>query len=137
MTTAEDVLLDKAVVGDDVVILGAGSVGVETAEFLVERGKNVTVVEMTDDILQDMAPTLRAPLETRIRKTPTRFELGQKVLEIRGGEVVTDKATFGPFQTVSPSGTNPSALSPTTWMSPGSRTRWSGTWSGRGRSTTP
>ncbi|HSN10488.1 MAG TPA: NAD(P)/FAD-dependent oxidoreductase [Propionibacteriaceae bacterium] len=100
VATAEDVLLDRASVGDDVIIVGAGSVGVETAELLAAQGKRVTVVEMADDILQDMEPTLRAPLEARIRKTSTRFELGQKVLEIRDDEVVTDKATYGPCQTV-------------------------------------
>lgn len=100
VVTAEEVLLDKVTVGEDVVIIGAGSVGVETAEFLVARGKNVTVIEIADDILADMAPTLRAPLEARIKQTPTRFELGQKVLEIREREVVTDQATIGPCDTV-------------------------------------
>ncbi len=100
VVTAEDVLLDQVMVGDDVVIIGAGSVGVETAEFLVARGKNVTVIEIADDILADMAPTLRAPLEARIRQTPTRFELGQKVLEIRDGAVVTDRTTVAPCETV-------------------------------------
>ena len=100
VVTAEDVLLDRVTVGNDVIIIGAGSVGVETAEFLVARGKNVTVVEIADDILSDMAPTLRAPLEARIKHTPTRFELGQKVLEIRERDVVTDQATIGPCETV-------------------------------------
>lgn len=100
VVTAEDVLLDKVIVGDNVVVIGAGSVGVETAEFLVARGKNVTVIEIADDILSDMAPTLRAPLEARIKQTTTRFELGQKVLDIRDREVVTDKATIGPCETV-------------------------------------
>lgn len=100
VVTAEDVLLDKVAVGDDVVVIGAGSVGVETAEFLIARGKRVTVVEMADDILADMAPAMRAPLEARVKQTATRFELGQKVLQIRHRQVVTDKQAIGPCDTV-------------------------------------
>lgn len=100
VVTAEEVLLETVPVGDDVIVIGAGSVGVETAEFLDARGKHVTVVEMADDILADLAPTLRAPLEARVRHTPTRFELGQKVLDIHASDVVTDKATLGPCDTV-------------------------------------
>lgn len=39
--------------GQNVVILGGGLVGCETAAFLQEQGKNVTVVEMRDDYATD------------------------------------------------------------------------------------
>ena len=100
VVTAEDVLLDRATVGDDVAVIGAGSVGIETAEFLVERGKHVTVVEVADDILADMAPTMRAPLEARIKATPTRFELGRTVLALADRQVMTATGALGPFDTV-------------------------------------
>ncbi len=46
----------RAEVGHRVVVIGGGSVGVETAELLVSQGHDVTVVEMTDKILADMIP---------------------------------------------------------------------------------
>jgi len=41
---ATDVLLGKAKVGQEVVVVGGRTVGLETALFLAERGKNVSVV---------------------------------------------------------------------------------------------
>ena len=42
-----DVLTGKAKVGDNVVVIGGGEVGMETAHFLVEKGKKVTMVVRT------------------------------------------------------------------------------------------
>ncbi len=53
----EDVLLGKAEPGKRVIIIGGGFVGCETAEFLAERGKAVTIVE----ILPQLASELFAP----------------------------------------------------------------------------
>ncbi|GAI56383.1 unnamed protein product, partial [marine sediment metagenome] len=40
--------------GDKVVVIGGGVVGGETAEFLADKGKKVTVVEMLDDLAAGM-----------------------------------------------------------------------------------
>lgn len=48
---ANDVLLQDASFGKKVVVLGGGSVGVETAEYINFCGSDVTVVEMREDIL--------------------------------------------------------------------------------------
>ena len=45
---ARDVLLGHRTVGDRVLVVGAGAVGLETAEFLVVQKKQVTVVEMVE-----------------------------------------------------------------------------------------
>lgn len=44
---ARDVLLGHDAVGERVLVVGAGAVGLETAEFLVVQRKQVTVIEMT------------------------------------------------------------------------------------------
>lgn len=48
---AEDVLLKKVEVTDDIVLIGGGLVGCETALWLAQSGKNVTIVEAAGDIL--------------------------------------------------------------------------------------
>ena len=54
VVTAEDVLLDRVPVGQHVAVIGAGSVGVETAELLSARGTQVTVIELASDMLADL-----------------------------------------------------------------------------------
>lgn len=48
---AEDVLLGMNKAGDKVVVIGGGLVGCETALWLAQKGKKVTVVEALSDIL--------------------------------------------------------------------------------------
>ncbi|MQS89059.1 FAD-dependent oxidoreductase [Companilactobacillus mishanensis] len=50
MITAADVLLKKTEIGNHVTIIGGGLVGCETALMLKKQGKNVSIVEMRDDI---------------------------------------------------------------------------------------
>jgi len=55
VATAHDVLDGKAgALGERVLVIGGGMVGIETAEFLSERGKKVTVVEMLDEIASEI-----------------------------------------------------------------------------------
>ena len=51
---AADVLTSRTEVGDKVVVIGGGVVGCETAEFLADKGKEVTIVEMLDDLAAGM-----------------------------------------------------------------------------------
>ncbi|MCJ7689837.1 MAG: FAD-dependent oxidoreductase [Clostridiaceae bacterium] len=48
---AEDLLLGKKSAGNTVVIVGGGLVGCETALWLAQQGKDVTVVEGLDDVM--------------------------------------------------------------------------------------
>jgi pyruvate/2-oxoglutarate dehydrogenase complex dihydrolipoamide dehydrogenase (E3) component len=98
--SAKDVLLQNKTAGNNVVVIGGGSVGVETAEFLSEQNKEVTVLEMADDILIDMAPILKAPLLARVSLSNINILTGQKVLEIKDHAVITDKQTLENVDTV-------------------------------------
>lgn len=100
VVTAEDVLLGRVDTGADVAVVGAGSVGVETAELLCAQGRSVTVIELADDMLSDLSATLRAPLEARIRQTSTRFEFGRRVVGFGEHEVQTESGSLGPFDTI-------------------------------------
>lgn len=53
VTTAVDVLLNRALLGEEVVIIGGGLVGCETAIMLANKGKKVTIIEMAQKILPE------------------------------------------------------------------------------------
>jgi len=66
VTDAVKVLEGRAETGSKVVVAGAGAVGCETAAFLAESGKEVTIIEMRDTdfsdtggLAPDMNPLLR------------------------------------------------------------------------------
>jgi len=54
VVNAWDVLADKTATGEKVIIAGGGLVGCEVAEYLLMKGKQVTIVEMLDDIAKDV-----------------------------------------------------------------------------------
>lgn len=96
VATAWDVLAGRAGLrARDVVILGGGSVGCETADFLAENGDNpfvgrtrVTIVEKTKDVALDMAGQARSLLMERLRQKGVRILTSAQVKEIRGDSVV-------------------------------------------------
>lgn len=51
-----DVLLGKAVTGHKVLVAGGGLIGAETADFLAEQGRAVTIIEMKPEIAADLDP---------------------------------------------------------------------------------
>ena len=53
VTTAVDVLQNKALLGEEVAIIGGGLVGCETAIMLANKGKKVTIIEMASKILPE------------------------------------------------------------------------------------
>lgn len=58
--SAEEVLLGKKDPGQSIVVIGGGLVGCETALWLVDQGKKVTLVEMESDILKVGGPLCHA-----------------------------------------------------------------------------
>ncbi len=61
-TVSAKEILDGAECGENVVIIGGGSVGCETAEFLAEKGKKVTIIEMLDTVAEKMVNVTRTVL---------------------------------------------------------------------------
>ena len=53
-----DVLANKVEVNGRVVVIGGGLVGAETAEYLANRGCEVSIVEMTDKIAKEESSTV-------------------------------------------------------------------------------
>jgi 2-enoate reductase len=56
IATAIDLLLGRVAVGENVLVLGGGLIGCETALWLAQQGKKVTVVEILDGLLNAGIP---------------------------------------------------------------------------------
>lgn len=84
VVTALDALSGKAETGQTVVVVGGGFIGCEVAEFLADKGKNVTIVEMLSKVGHGIGPTTRWVSISRLR------ELGVDMLTQAKLEGVTD-----------------------------------------------
>jgi 2,4-dienoyl-CoA reductase-like NADH-dependent reductase (Old Yellow Enzyme family)/thioredoxin reductase len=66
VVSAWSVLAGEELVGNNILIIGGGMVGLETADLLASRGKKVVVIEVLDQVGQTITPTLRAVLLARL-----------------------------------------------------------------------
>jgi len=85
--TALEILKDNVPVKESVVVIGGGLIGVETAEFLADQGKKVTVIEMFKAVAADVGPTMRWGLLLRLSKKISMLT-STKVIEIKEKNVV-------------------------------------------------
>jgi len=76
---AKDVLTGKAFVGPKVAVLGGGMVGAETAEYLADHRRDVTIIEMLDAVAGDMPKTPRAYLMQRFEQFGVKIITGARV----------------------------------------------------------
>ncbi|MEW6227218.1 MAG: FAD-dependent oxidoreductase [Bacillota bacterium] len=86
-----DVIAGKAQVGKKVAIIGGGLVGCETAEFLAEKGHDVTIVEMLPRIGWDIGPLVGALLFDRLAKYGVKTVTGAKTTAIGERDVTVEK----------------------------------------------
>jgi len=91
VVTALDILAGKAVAGSRVAVLGGGSVGVETADFLAEAMRSVSVIEMRDGVGIDEAPYPRIFLMERLQKYGVNCITGAKVSRIDPDAVTVER----------------------------------------------
>jgi 2,4-dienoyl-CoA reductase-like NADH-dependent reductase (Old Yellow Enzyme family)/thioredoxin reductase len=75
-------VLDGKETGIKVAVIGGGLVGCETAEFLQKQGKQVTVIEMLDDIAGKMVYAQKTILEARLKAAGVTILTGAKCKEI-------------------------------------------------------
>lgn len=86
--TADQVLDGASISGKRVVIIGGGRAGCEVAEFLSEQGKDVTIIEMLDDIAPGMDKINRLPLIIALEDN------GVKIMTKTRAESVSDKGVW-------------------------------------------
>ena len=76
VVTAEDVLVGKAKVGERVLVIGGDLVGCEVAEFLADKGKQVTVARRSRFMADKMNPDMRMILVDRLKQKGVRLVPG-------------------------------------------------------------
>lgn len=91
VVTGHDVLNDSVSVGNKVVVLGGGMVGCETAEYLAERGKTVTIIEVMDELASDVGSLTRALMLNRIAEKNISVLTNCHVQEIIGDQIRVSK----------------------------------------------
>ena len=84
VVAAEDVLMRSIDVGKRVTVIGGGLVGCETADFLSENGKEVTVLEMLQELAITLSSAMRARLIARLISKKVVMMTGVNVRGISG-----------------------------------------------------
>lgn len=87
---ANNVLLGEPVVGN-VLVIGGGIVGVETAEYCTDYCDHVTVVEMQPAIATELYMTVRDSLLQRFKEEEIEVHVNTKVLEFLEDGIVCEK----------------------------------------------
>jgi 2,4-dienoyl-CoA reductase-like NADH-dependent reductase (Old Yellow Enzyme family)/thioredoxin reductase len=76
--------------GSDIIILGGGDIGCETADLLSSESKHVTIVEMFEEPLKRMKEIPREELLKRLKDKGVTIITSSKAREIRRGEVIIE-----------------------------------------------
>lgn len=87
-----DVLAGKAEVSGHCAVIGGGLVGTETAEYLLEKGCTVSIIEMMDKIANGESSTILPTIMADFAKHGVKQYVNTKVSAIEAGCV---KATHG------------------------------------------
>lgn len=87
---ATDLIDGRKCAGQKVLIAGGGMVGLETAEFLAERGHDLTVIDMLPQIGADVQDFVRAFMMKAFKEHDVKLMPGVKVKEFRPDGVVAE-----------------------------------------------
>ena len=79
---AHDVLENPSKVGQKIVVVGGGATGMETAEFLGEMGKEVTVIEAMEDVAKTIGPARKDFLMERLKEFKVDLRLNTKLSKV-------------------------------------------------------
>jgi 2-enoate reductase len=92
-----DLLTNRLETGSKVVVLGGGAVGIETALMLDKQGKDVTVVEMLDEVLTKAkeSPNQRFAVLAEIKKSNIKVMTGTTLTQVDKNKVLVTASSSG------------------------------------------
>ena len=98
---APDAELGKAPVGEEIVIVGAGQVGLEAAVDYAQQGKKITVIEMIDDPAKLM-DSFKQPLMKKKEEDGLQFDIlyGMALQEVKDDCIVTKDVKSGELKEI-------------------------------------
>ncbi len=91
--SVDDALLNEEKIGKKVLVVGGGGVGAETADYLSERGREVTLVEMLGQIASDLVFHMQHYLSERLLKKGVTILTSTRVKELGKGYAVVEDAS--------------------------------------------
>lgn len=90
LLTFEDILSGKkSLENQTVAIIGSGMTGLETAEYLNEKGCKTIVIEMADTVAPGTWMQHTDDILPRLKEKGTRIRTGEKLLRIDAGQITT------------------------------------------------
>ncbi len=89
---SHDILAGRVDLNGNVVVIGGGMVGMETAEYLAERGCKVTDLEMLDEFCADLGTPRKICVTESVYASGITPATGVKVDAIEQGKVVGERA---------------------------------------------
>jgi 2,4-dienoyl-CoA reductase-like NADH-dependent reductase (Old Yellow Enzyme family)/thioredoxin reductase len=92
VVSAWEVLSRAKKVGHRVVIIGAGQVGLETADLLLSEGKEIILIEMLKQVGSDMSPRARKMLLEKLARNWVEILTDSKVVSIEKDGVLFNRA---------------------------------------------
>lgn len=92
VVTAIDAMMDRATLGENLVMVGAGLVGCETSLHLTPRGKKITMIEMAEKLLPEPIFYMNEMMLTQMvtRDPSIQTMTGTKLLEVTDRSVIVE-----------------------------------------------
>jgi 2,4-dienoyl-CoA reductase (NADPH2) len=88
--TAGEALTENRELGNRVLVIGGGMVGMEVAEFLAQKGSPCVVIEILEDVAQDMVPLSRGLMMKRLSVLPVKIHTLTKLLRIENRHAIVE-----------------------------------------------
>jgi 2,4-dienoyl-CoA reductase-like NADH-dependent reductase (Old Yellow Enzyme family)/thioredoxin reductase len=89
--TAEELLSISSIPWGNYLVVGAGLVGLETAEFITAQSSQVKVIEMTDKIGEDLPPIRRKLVLERLKQAGVEIILNTKLVSVEEQRIIVQK----------------------------------------------